>query len=904
MQNSIFKHITDLNPLPTNTLTYVYNTPNSHFIVVPMQSLIKIYDIRKMNVIFSSPLVYNTKCVVGKDDYIYALADNKLYVLYRGEFVYEEDCYGSSMIIFGDILCVLSRYTDINQVEGKSNGGFDSITDNQSLDCKSSVIVKSVVYNEDEKLNLEMLRNNETHNFAQKISTICHPPTYVNKIVIGYSDGDVEVYNVCKNKSLFRKKLCESEIYLIEPSPILDVLAVVSGTKILFYNIKKDVVLFVIDVQIEKSNKSYEKTGKIDSAKNENEKNMEDKNNKKNEYRGDKNEKKIENGMYDNNMTNNKKNTTYIAKKDNQTDIKIRSLSFKSNGDPHLIVLLSNGTTLLIDLSKKKIIKTYTTNYLSAQYLQGENYLVTISSKAIILHEQLNLTFNQIKIRHFVSNKISTLQFLNDFEVVAPGCDEINTLHLLKEEKNSVYSVKKYRNGLNCSASALGTSFLVNSNSGIYYCDAANKNGKNVAESYFKGFVCAKLSACGNFFCLGTADFRVIVCGAKSGIVYKDFVADKEFIKKTHMDAMSEIETDSSNIKMENTLKDSLDLLNNNNPRKKVFKKNNHNADVDNQINQNKNINFDSKNNTLNEKTASETKILAVDYDIFKHQIIVCFSLFAIIYTQSSHQTLKFTKPAKKATLTSNFILALSQNRLAIIDILTHKTIRQFDIPNIQDYSVTRDLRYLAISDTSKTFIFDVSANTLVDTLNDIFSAISLSDNFFYMCGLTKKNGISMFFNQSMFDPSLLIKNKTFNNNILPHKKTLSYDNNLSNKNNIDTDIDLISRCRAGDYTTILKNNILDNFDIIGIQYYQAYIESLSTKNAVSLIQKLGDYIESDFMKLQRFLFLILKVHAKNIQFESIEAFYQLFVEKFRYFDNKVYKIRGYREYEKRTVIF
>lgn len=77
------------------------------------------------------------------------------------------------------------------------------------------------------------------------ITTIVHPPTYVNKVLLGGLDGRLMLVNVRTGKIVYEFESFGSKVCAIEPAPILDVVAVsLASGKIVLHNIRADETLF------------------------------------------------------------------------------------------------------------------------------------------------------------------------------------------------------------------------------------------------------------------------------------------------------------------------------------------------------------------------------------------------------------------------------------------------------------------------------------------------------------------------------------------------------------------------------------------------------------------------------------------------------------------------------------
>ncbi|XP_034484836.1 WD repeat-containing protein 36 [Drosophila innubila] len=77
-----------------------------------------------------------------------------------------------------------------------------------------------------------------------QITALAHPPTYINKIVLGSRQGQLKIMNIKKNSILCTISRHDSRVTCIEPAPALDVVAVGHGDgTIMVLNLKFDTVL-------------------------------------------------------------------------------------------------------------------------------------------------------------------------------------------------------------------------------------------------------------------------------------------------------------------------------------------------------------------------------------------------------------------------------------------------------------------------------------------------------------------------------------------------------------------------------------------------------------------------------------------------------------------------------------
>jgi U3 small nucleolar RNA-associated protein 21 len=82
------------------------------------------------------------------------------------------------------------------------------------------------------------------------ITTITHPATYINKVIVGYSNGQLELWNIIRRKCIHTfvsatALIRDGRITATEQSPAVDVLAIGTSTGlVLLLHMKLDQVLF------------------------------------------------------------------------------------------------------------------------------------------------------------------------------------------------------------------------------------------------------------------------------------------------------------------------------------------------------------------------------------------------------------------------------------------------------------------------------------------------------------------------------------------------------------------------------------------------------------------------------------------------------------------------------------
>ncbi|XP_063634058.1 WD repeat-containing protein 36 [Cydia splendana] len=73
------------------------------------------------------------------------------------------------------------------------------------------------------------------------VSTICHPPTYLNKILLGSKQGPLQLWNLHTSKLVYTFKGWKARVLVLEPAPAVDVVAIgLTNRKIILHNLRLD----------------------------------------------------------------------------------------------------------------------------------------------------------------------------------------------------------------------------------------------------------------------------------------------------------------------------------------------------------------------------------------------------------------------------------------------------------------------------------------------------------------------------------------------------------------------------------------------------------------------------------------------------------------------------------------
>ncbi|KAJ1802997.1 rRNA-processing protein utp21, partial [Coemansia sp. RSA 2598] len=91
------------------------------------------------------------------------------------------------------------------------------------------------------KATRELFTELEFVSESFQVTSVVHPSTYVNKVVIGSAQGTMQVWNIQSSKCLYEFKSFGSGISCMVQSPVIDVLAVgLLDGRVLLHNVKQD----------------------------------------------------------------------------------------------------------------------------------------------------------------------------------------------------------------------------------------------------------------------------------------------------------------------------------------------------------------------------------------------------------------------------------------------------------------------------------------------------------------------------------------------------------------------------------------------------------------------------------------------------------------------------------------
>lgn len=194
-----------------------------------------IYSLEKLELVFVGP-IFDSKitALAAFKDFTFAATASVIHVVERNVEVakidLKQDCI-HTMAIFGEFL-VASGESSIYVFDVNKYGKFS---------CYNSCNILSL-------LLLELLY---AHQFDKAIVDFMHPDTYLNKIVIGFVNGDIGIFNIKSRKLIHTfTDFSGQRLSAFVGSPDPDIIALGFATgRVSFFEIRKGQVLFSLKVE-------------------------------------------------------------------------------------------------------------------------------------------------------------------------------------------------------------------------------------------------------------------------------------------------------------------------------------------------------------------------------------------------------------------------------------------------------------------------------------------------------------------------------------------------------------------------------------------------------------------------------------------------------------------------------
>lgn len=230
--NGLFTYTRTLFEEPTDFV--VYDISNT-FYVAALSRTLKIYDVRTFNLIFSGPsFAKKPSAIQYYDRHFYVAIDNFVHVVGRGE---TKDVYA----IYGGDEYTMHR---LNQNEWhKATDTAFAIRQMLTLGSLVFILLSTNVVLVTE--NFEVLDCVGYESAGDEIRYVMHPSTYINKVLIVYSSR-IEIYNFVTKKTIHVFEI--GGVDFAVQTPLIDVVALVNSTGVVFFNLRHGKELFSIKV--------------------------------------------------------------------------------------------------------------------------------------------------------------------------------------------------------------------------------------------------------------------------------------------------------------------------------------------------------------------------------------------------------------------------------------------------------------------------------------------------------------------------------------------------------------------------------------------------------------------------------------------------------------------------------
>ncbi|XP_050460785.1 WD repeat-containing protein 36 [Cataglyphis hispanica] len=213
VRNRVLGHVSNHIPLVTR---YILRR-KEHYVVTCVGREFHTYGCKHFTLLSVSGMhADDITCLATDTFHVYTASANKVYAWRRGtelKHTYEgHDCAVHILLPFGAHLL--------------------------SIDENSTLKVWNI---KDESLILELNFSNNVF----KITTLIHPNTYMNKILMGSEQGQLQLWNIKSMKMIYTFKGWHSSVTALEQAPAIDVAAIgLNDGRIILHNLKYDETLF------------------------------------------------------------------------------------------------------------------------------------------------------------------------------------------------------------------------------------------------------------------------------------------------------------------------------------------------------------------------------------------------------------------------------------------------------------------------------------------------------------------------------------------------------------------------------------------------------------------------------------------------------------------------------------
>ncbi|KAJ1645421.1 rRNA-processing protein utp21, partial [Coemansia asiatica] len=199
--------------IASNTAHSIQYRGQTAFITTGIGRSFHVYDVEKINLLFVGPhFTSDVVSVLSIGDETFVSTGGRVVVCRRGKQTGELETVDrgeiSNLMQFGDYIIAISEDNAV------------------------------VVWN---RTTRELFTELEFVSESFQVTSVVHPSTYVNKVVIGSAQGAMQVWNIQTRRCLYEFKSFGSGISCMVQSPVIDVLAIgLLDGRILLHNVKQD----------------------------------------------------------------------------------------------------------------------------------------------------------------------------------------------------------------------------------------------------------------------------------------------------------------------------------------------------------------------------------------------------------------------------------------------------------------------------------------------------------------------------------------------------------------------------------------------------------------------------------------------------------------------------------------
>ncbi|EPX71916.1 U3 snoRNP-associated protein Utp21 [Schizosaccharomyces octosporus yFS286] len=206
----------------SNQIPFDIEVRGTHFLVTTcVGNSFQTYDCERLNLLFvGKHLEREISCLKSYKDFMLAGSGSKVFAYKRGKIIWEIELESSA----GEV------------VQLDAFGEWIIATSSRRL---------VHIWKHVSKYELPELHTVFQPTANADVTAMIHPSTYLNKIILGFSDGSFELWNMRTAKCVYKfKNLVGDAITSLTQAPVLDILAIgTAGGRIVLYNLRNATIV-------------------------------------------------------------------------------------------------------------------------------------------------------------------------------------------------------------------------------------------------------------------------------------------------------------------------------------------------------------------------------------------------------------------------------------------------------------------------------------------------------------------------------------------------------------------------------------------------------------------------------------------------------------------------------------